>query len=603
MKSSTNPELRTLIAPYRGRLLRVALLATAASLMELTLLGVFFCATRLGVQGRLEIKAIGVEWVSSPGVLAAIGGVLFLLGLIKFLMAMRVEGEIARLSSTALADMQTRSMEAHLDASLSSFWHSKGGEIQHHIIHLPNRAKEIIYYLPGLIASVIMIAVVSVFAAVLSWKLVLAAAIIGGIYGLFLQQIAHHVYIHACQVLNILGKKLSATSHEAIAGIRQIKMFHLEKQWTDEFKGVAMDFGREHARHTWWTLLPQKSLEMLFITLIAGGLVVFSIFPQSRSVLDLSAFLTFIFAMFRVIPYLVQAGRAYGKLTSALPSVREYFLHLQKLRRQSTGEGVLPFKQGEPVRVELEEVTFAYGKGPDVLRNVSLTLEPNSVTALVGLSGSGKSTLIDIVLGLIHPQSGRVLCNGVDVAGVRQQEWLKEASLSSQDTFLFHDTIEKNLAAADPGATREQILAACRLCGVAEFLETQPAGLDTIVGDRGLTLSGGQRQRLALARALLKRAGILILDEPTSALDSKIEEAVYQELWPALRKRTTLIVSHNLNVIQRADRIHVLLNGTVCQSGTHAELIASEGIYRDLFNVQFRPAASPVSAVREEAVV
>jgi ABC-type multidrug transport system fused ATPase/permease subunit len=596
-------QIRQLLQPYRRRMLRVVMLATAASIVELVLLGVFFCAARLATQGKIEIRPLDISWTSSPGLMTGIGLALLAVGVAKFVMAMVVERESARLSSAALADLQTRALETHLDASLSCFWKVKGGELQHHIIHLPNRVKEYVHYLPVLISSSIMIAVVSIFAAFLSWKLFLAAAIAGGIYALALQKISHHVYIFACRVLNVLGKKLAATSHEALAGIRQIKMFHLEKIWVSQFRSVALDFAREHARHKWWTLLPQKSVELVFVMVFAAGFVSFGLFPKSFATLSLSAFLTFIFGVFRLIPYLIQTGRAYGQMTSALPSVRDYYEHLKAFEAEPSGGSDLPFSKGEPLCVELEDVSFSYGSGPDVLRHVSLMLEPNSVTAIVGLSGSGKSTLIDIVLGLINPKSGRVRCNGVDVRSIKRREWLKEAALSSQDSFLFHDTIERNLAAAHEGATREQIMAACRTAGVLEFLENQPEGINTVVGDRGLTLSGGQRQRLALARALLKPSRILILDEPTSALDSQIEESVYRELWPALRERTTLIVSHNLNVIQRADRIHVLMNGAICQSGTHEELMASPGIYRDIFTTQLQSGSPAREPSGEEVTV
>lgn len=576
------------------------MLAVVTSLVEVALVVVFYVAIRMALNGRFEVKRFDWSIEATPEWLLMLGGVLLLVGVIRFWIGMMLERHVAELSGEALADLQSGSMRAHLKAPLSIFWKGKGGRFIFHINNLPGRTREFLQNVPVLISSVTMIAMVSIVLACLSWKLLLASAILGGIYALFLQRVSHHVYYLACAEFDRLGKKLAETSHEALAGLRQIRVFQSEERWSSYFEEVARAHAREYARHRWWTLLPQKSLELGIVLLVGGGLILYASLRSHFEGFNLSIFITFVFGMLRLTPYLVQAGRSYGLLVSTLPSVENYFDHLKQIESREEMGNPLPFRQGESVEVALDRVTFRYGDGPEVLKDVSLTLEPGAVTALVGLSGSGKSTLIDIILGLVEPTRGSVLCNKINLDTIRMSEWLKEVALSSQDSFLFHDTLENNLRVAHPDASDEQLREACRLAGVDEFLDGLAQGMKTMIGDRGLTLSGGQRQRMALARALVKPAPVLILDEPTSALDSKIEEKIYRQLWPHLKKRTTLIVSHNLNVISRADRIHVMMNGVIQQSGTHDELVSVEGIYRDLFCIQY--AASPLKKIAPEEV-
>ena len=602
MKKIWSPQAQSLIRPYRRSIVKITLLGITAAFVEAAFLIIFFLAIQLLLNGRISISKLEWSVESSPESMAAMGGLLLLAGVLRFLITMSFERKVAGLSGGALANLQAESMKAHLEAGLPTFWKHKGGELQFHINNLPGRAREFVQNVPTLISSLVMIAMVSLFLGALSWKLFLAALVVGGLYGIFLQAVSHHVYYLACGRFDELGKKLAEISHEALAGIRQVKVFQSENRWTGSFRKVADEHAQEFARHRWWTILPQRCLDLAMVIIFAAGLFAFAWSRQNpEQLLASSVFITFVVGVLRLAPYLVQAGRSYGQLSSALPSVEAYYNHLDHLAKEPDRGVELPFRAGDRVRVDLQGVSFGYRMGIDVLKDVSITLEPKSVTALVGLSGSGKSTLVDLILGLVEPRRGEILCNDRNVREIRKQEWLKGVSLSSQDTFLFHDTIENNLRVAAGSISREEVMKACRLAGVTEFVRVLPNGLDSMVGDRGLTLSGGQRQRLALARALLKPAEVLILDEPTSALDPRIEEAVYRDLWPILKERTTLIIAHNLSAIQRADRIYVLMDGAIQQAGTHGELISEEGVYRDLFRSQSRAAPSSHSQQTEIA--
>jgi ATP-binding cassette, subfamily B, bacterial len=236
--------------------------------------------------------------------------------------------------------------------------------------------------------------------------------------------------------------------------------------------------------------------------------------------------------------------------------------------------------------VRLEGVSFGYEPGRPVLRDLWLELVPGQTVAVVGPSGAGKTTLAALLARLFDPWAGRVLLDGHDVRDVQLRSLREQVALALQEPLLFPLTVAENIAYARPGATRAEVEAAARAAGLGEFLERLPHGYDTLLGQRGATLSGGERQRLALARALLRGAAVLVLDEPTSALDSETEVRVLAGLRGLARGCTTLLIAHRLSTARAADRIVVLKHGRVAEEGTHDELLARRGLYARLYRLQ-----------------
>jgi ATP-binding cassette subfamily B protein len=237
-------------------------------------------------------------------------------------------------------------------------------------------------------------------------------------------------------------------------------------------------------------------------------------------------------------------------------------------------------------QVRFDGVSFAYRPGHPVLSGIDLDIAAGQSTALVGATGSGKTTVLKLLMRFYDVDSGRILLDGRDLRDLALEDLRSAIALVSQDVFLFQGTVRENLIYGCPGASFGEVEAAARVAEAQEFIEALPEGYDTVIGERGQKLSGGQRQRLSIARAVLKNAPILVLDEATSAVDNETEAAIQRSIARIARDRTLLVVAHRLSTIRHADRIYVLDEGRVAESGTHESLLERGGLYTSLWAVQ-----------------
>jgi len=373
---------------------------------------------------------------------------------------------------------------------------------------------------------------------------------------------------------------------ESLGGVRIVKSYTAEKREELVFaKGAHRLFRNVAQSLTGVSAITAFSSVVIGTTgvammLIGGN----SIRNGSMTIGDLVMYLSFTALMTMPVIQLASIGTQLSEAFAGLDRIRE-IRRMVTEDQEDASRAPLPDVRG---RVEFEDVVFEYNAGTQVLKHVSFTAPAGSTTALVGSSGSGKSTLISLVMTFNRPQSGRVLVDGHDLTAVKLRDYREHLGVVLQDNFLFDGTIAANIAYARPHASREEIRAVSRIAHCDEFIEGFEKGYDTIVGERGVRLSGGQRQRVAIARAILADPKILILDEATSSLDSE-SEAMIQDGLKALRHgRTTFVIAHRLSTIRSSDQILVLEHGEIVESGTHDELLARAGRYRQLYDKQYR---------------
>jgi len=373
---------------------------------------------------------------------------------------------------------------------------------------------------------------------------------------------------------------------ETLGGVRVVKAYSVEKREQRVFAHGAHRLLRNVAQS-----VTGVSATTSAASLAIGGIGALMIVMGGRAILagqwmvgDLLRYLLFTGVVVAPVMQIASIGTQITEAFAGLDRIREIL---------GTPTEIDEDRSREPVDtlvgdVELDQVTYAYTEGVPVLRDVSLRAPAGSTTALVGSSGSGKSTLVSLVMAFNRPQKGRVLVDGRDLATLKLADYRRQLGVVLQENFLFDGTVASNIGFARRHATRAEIEVVSRIAHCDEFIRGFPDGYDTVVGERGIKLSGGQRQRVAIARAILADPRILILDEATSSLDSE-SEALIQDGLRALRKgRTTFVIAHRLSTIQSADEIVVLEEGQMVEQGTHAQLLAAGGRYRELYDIQYR---------------
>lgn len=432
--------------------------------------------------------------------------------------------------------------------------------------------------IPESAAGVITVVTVSVYIGMQSISLLLVTVICYPLL-LWLADVLSQKVGKAAKMRRQLYDELENVSYDALQGILVGKSFNLyELQKNRIFRCV--DDILENESHRTKILGASYVLGKLIQWLPGLLCYLYCLYEVSRGSLTVGAVLAYVCLLDRI------AGPL-GEIPSNIAAIREYAVSIGRLQEVMNQEeersGTKRFRaEGEEV-ITFEQIGFGYSEGQEVLRDISFTVKRGSKIAFVGSSGGGKSTVVKLLCGFYYPQKGHYRIYGHDFYEWDIRALRREIALVSQNVFLFPGTIAENVAYGKPGASREEIVEACRRANIHEFIVQLPQGYETEIGERGAKLSGGQRQRISLARAFLKDAPILLLDEPTSSVDVDTEQGIQETLTRIAENRTIITIAHRLSTIRDADEIYVFDGGRIVEKGTHEQLLQDGKIYRGLY--------------------
>ena len=384
----------------------------------------------------------------------------------------------------------------------------------------------------------------------------------------------------------VINAEVTGRLTESLNGVRVIKGFGAEEQENRTFEqGVQRLFDNVRTSLTATSFI--SSMSTLLLGLASAGIMGIGAYQMVGGELTSGEFVQFTVLLGFMIAPIVQMSNIGSQLTEAFAGLdrTEEIMNMQPEDIAEERPIVLDEVKGD---IAFHDVRFAYEEGKEVLHGIDFTATKGSVIALVGTSGSGKSTIAGLVATYLTPTAGTVTIDGHDLSKVRLSSYRKHLGVVLQDDFLFEGTIRENILFPRPDATEEQLMKAVKGAYVNEFTDRMELGLDTVIGERGVKLSGGQRQRVAIARAMLADPKILILDEATSNLDTESEALIQKSLNELVKDRTTFVIAHRLSTIRQATEILVIEQGRIAERGTHAELIAKEGRYYELYTYQAR---------------
>jgi len=379
--------------------------------------------------------------------------------------------------------------------------------------------------------------------------------------------------------------EITSVVEEVLSSIRVVKAFAREEYEVQRLEEESLE-GVELALQA--RSLKAKLTPIVDVIVAVGTCLVLWI--GTRLVLEgnlsagvLVVFILYLGKMYKPMQELSKMTDTYSKAAVGYERIRELLETERQVKDYHRAIRAPRFRG----RVQFDRVSFSYVPETPILENVSFTIEPGQLAALVGPTGAGKTSIISLIARFYDPLSGKVMIDGTDIRRFRQQSLRQQISFVLQETLLFHAPVWQNIAYGNPAASRAAIIRAAEVANASEFIEKLPQGYDTVLGERGMTLSGGQRQRIAIARAVVRDTPILIMDEPTSGLDAVSEKLVFEAIDRLIKNKTSIVIAHRLSTIRKADVIFVIQDGRIVESGKHDELVDDSGVYANLYALQF----------------
>lgn len=535
---------------------------------------------------------------SQPVMLVLLSITLIVLVSIRFALALAYRYVTLKWTSVVARKMHEEVMGGIISAPLKVFDQQQFGGMVHDSMNAPQGAMAAIDASSAMLSAIFLICTFTLMLIIISpWLLLIAIAIAAIWFTTIVPLIRKRVQHNALLRYNFQadGTKIVA---DTINGIREIRALSSEAKWLTKFNRNVELIEAARVRMSLVQAIATPALNMLIQVGFAGTIIFAAVVLSSKNLTSQLPILgTFAYALFRIYPVIGQISQGWITLSQTLPSLNAAarWTALPKDHLEGGTQSVI----GPIGSIRFDHVWFSYNQTKCTVSDVTCHIQPGKVTALVGASGAGKSTLIDLILKFRAPDRGNLWLGNQNLNDVVRHSWLHRIGLVRQEVFLISATIRENLLEYKPDATDDEMYSACQQAGALEFLDALPEGLDTMIGERGVTLSGGQRQRIAIARALLRNSEVLILDEAMSALDGETEANVLESILANSGTRIIILISHRLATVRHADQIIVLERGRVIEQGTHEQLLKKHERYWDLFFTQMDQKQDPVTNVSD----
>ncbi|MBC7260193.1 MAG: ABC transporter ATP-binding protein [Chloroflexi bacterium] len=489
----------------------------------------------------------------------------------------------------------------HLQRLSLRFYEDKQtGQLMSRVVNDSDLLEQLIAHaVPDALVNVLMLVGVTAVLFSMSWQLTLLSMIPIPLIALAMRGVTRYVR-PAFRARQVELGELNAALNDNLSGIREIKAFTREDAEAAHIWGHIVKYRDALLRalrlmamfHPFVEFA--SSLGTIVLVYFGGQLVLKQMLPLA----DLVAFFLYLEMLYQPVRALSGAWESVQQSLAGAERVSELLSQQPDMMDRPDAVELKGRARGD---IRFENVSFWYRPGDKVLDNINLHIAPGAVVALVGPTGVGKTTLASLIPRFYDVCEGRITLDGYDIRDLTLKSLRGQISIVLQDVFLFHGTVRENLLFGRPDATEEEMIRAAKIANAHEFIAQLPDGYDTLIGERGVKLSGGQRQRLAIARAVLRDAPILILDEATSSVDTETEALIQQALERLMVGRTTIVIAHRLSTIRKADKIAVLDESRIVEQGTHEELMARDGLYRRLWEIQGEALSVWAASERQEA--